>query len=911
MPARDELLEPARNAPNSLWAVNLGYYDLIAIQPVALNGNQGRPLRGIWQASKKKSMRMNGKEDRLAFYAIGSKTADDAFWKADARFPYLLCTRLYLREKISYLEAHKKICAHLDAERKQCEPQNSFDYNVSASIESADFIVFFRSQTYAAPMESIRKLSADVKFIEYSSTVGGWDIRALQAAQKPNAEENLDETFHEVSFRSAVYAPHAFTNWCTAVQKTLGIRKPKKPMFLQGYTDGQFLVRGKIEGTKLRSLFAPDGLLNPNNTLYRNAVNANETQIGLPPRDFDFDKTSDTNAPTVRNCDQADKLFQTWKDTLTTINDAYPLDVIAAERTLNAGLTAMDKAVFEMLNVFAQLEAVHFASDIFIQIYDGIVLFFEQVCEKLRNEFADLQGRRAILSEKVMLHKKQLTSACEFIRSFSELVNFQLQLACEKHPDFGNSIMTFDAPCKLNAYYANFIDLAIQFLQNGDAIQNPTYFKYSFLLVPTLAEKATVQPALPRGEDFRGEVLLVYVPARRVFSPHYFMMFLMHELAHFVGSETRLRKKRFAYLMDMTIGYLVDAVMDNLDAKLHVNPSLVDELNKALSRLWKKHIASQIRLSDPRNQDLPENAEACTFPSPKDAKYYMEGNIRQLYAAVEKLINLDAFLYDMARLIASYVVENTSTEQWRLDVEKKSLAIFESLAKVRQKLTVPILSNSPAKKTGQSLAQVLKDFSWIMSESYADISMCYILEIDLKDYLRSFLLSGAEMFEIIQSIDGPQHFERIRAVIQTMQELHKKRNNEVGIRSWSFETLTWDDESAHVRAFGEALQDKLSERIRRHDEVRKAPPAAKHHKEFYPMSVSVSLEAYLMECFVAMQTKTERTGNENERLKLRRLYYGISKLRKDENGLSYMGRIVDAIWAHRKRLLDRASARTL
>ncbi len=910
--SKDKTMPPHAVGNDILQAYTFGYYDWMEIREV--NRTPEGPYRSIWAASKDKSRHLRGVDNVCSLFAVADGPADSRFWARDAMdLPYLFVSRIYLHKKERFDAAHAHLKQHLqkalDAQKNDTSvvDADSLAYSLYASIDCSDFFVFFRASNYASVQSVIVSLAFEKDYLEFAYTMGGWDsdLFATNApVESPIYERrarllrHVDaETFDGIRIEAAIHSPSSFLYWHSQIQQRLerGGCTVSSACFSQGFSDGTFYIKD-IPSRELLSLYTTNGLMNPGCDDFRAAITDFSTHL-LQVADPSRLKQEDPPGPPLSP--MTGKLMEQWLALLEELRQSSDKGDLRDQ--------FFHKAVFELLNLMMQLEKVRFAREIFVQAYEAVEFFLTQTSELLKQENHHIWEKlerpypKEQPSPNVWLQGNALHEALDFITSWTELIAHTFQTEGEFLPNYGQSMLTFEHPAKLGAFYTAYFLQMIKYLKSGG---NDTA-NYAFMLVPTLRERVWVNPLYSDRSPGGDRLLIASVPSRRLFSPKCLLIILTHECAHFVGAKTRNRAMRFRLMLDMLAAVLSGVFIGEANA----HNLLSDESKRDIDRLA-HDVAASCRAE--ANQYL---APVMRTAKTEAQHLFLDETSQFCHTAYLNVLANNEYIEKICDIIidsetctdGSATHDGSKSIRQRMQKKRRSLPMSEAMFSARDRLLgISRLQEPNPKKQGLVHIVHLKwyadVFAELFSECHADIVSIFALNLSLKDYLQSFLYASVDAQKAIDSIVDPVFFERLYCVIKTMLA----RTEENGKLHWAFENVKWDirEEGDQVQWYGDVFSKKLLERFKQRESLgqMRGTPLNKTTETFFNPQVSDSLQYYLTECYLDME---DRDLNDTASRELQSDLHAMYRLAVEPtSGFDMIRNLVDTARKHQEKILS-------
>lgn len=201
------------------------------------------------------------------------------------------------------------------------------------------------------------------------------------------------------------------------------------------------------------------------------------------------------------------------------------------------------KAVIQTVNTLAQYEGFPMSKDIFYLLFPAFDMFDRRL------DIALKQAEEPENSHKMADIKK---SICDFIDAVNSIIYHTI------HTDQiflmvpGYSGTSFSIPIKLCLAYLWLADKVIRLLNDKD-------YEYNCFITPEM-ESCPVTTLIDMGMPGKDRLICFCSSQRSLYMPRYFTIILTHEIAHYVGTDIRLRKERGAGLIVMLAYFLAEGV---------------------------------------------------------------------------------------------------------------------------------------------------------------------------------------------------------------------------------------------------------------------------------------------------------------------------------------------------------------
>lgn len=120
--------------------------------------------------------------------------------------------------------------------------------------------------------------------------------------------------------------------------------------------------------------------------------------------------------------------------------------------------------------------------------------------------------------------------------------------------------LLFDIPANLLEFYVHFTKQCVRYLwKREEDIEDNDAKDNLLLVIPSVCEKITVEDSLNQEDETR-RLLYIRVPMKLIYNPFHVICSLVHEIAHHSGEKTRMRDRRFEYIVDCCALLLTRAI---------------------------------------------------------------------------------------------------------------------------------------------------------------------------------------------------------------------------------------------------------------------------------------------------------------------------------------------------------------
>ena len=337
-----------------------------------------------------------------------------------------------------------------------------------------------------------------------------------------------------------------------------------------------------------------------------------------------------------------------------------------------------------------------FSEEFVVSIYYAFYIFLKICIEKGKDH-----------SEEIIDFQKEFFS---YINTLSHCTMHGEKCFVQSAPF--NSIL-IDIPPKILAYYTALANKIVNVLR---AENNKQLF--SFIFVPNFNKHINVRSISP-GSDTDNRLLAVYINEEMLHNPYRVACVMFHEIAHFVGDETRCRKER----LQCIIKTLIDAYMTGLG----VSPAAIKSLN--LYDSIEKDIDQRIKEENNEN-----NSNDYTPYLSKIEKYIDDTQgLISIFLNPDKKNYFDN--YDNDKKVSDYIDENDPLFFYI----NSCISTNEETKEYGQKLLFSIITDKiKSVNTDEYDKNHIAQFPPIInaySEAYSDLILCIFTSINLEQYL--------------------------------------------------------------------------------------------------------------------------------------------------------------------------------
>lgn len=240
--------------------------------------------------------------------------------------------------------------------------------------------------------------------------------------------------------------------------------------------------------------------------------------------------------------------------------------------------------------------------------------------------------------------------------------------------------LLFDFPANLLEFYLCFSDKCAQYFQSREMSLDPNC-DYQFLLIPNLCESISINDQFNFMRT-KERLLYVEIPLGLVYDPFHVICSLVHEVAHHSSEATRHRDQRFSLLAGCAAF------------------TLADELGMGDSDTVYRRIHQKIDNEYPANQ-----------------RKYMRDIRKHLLQVTDVLCQTEPFVES---LWTTYLDEKKYDVKDRMHWQNSHMVQY---------------SNDRGTKYTRHLQKKLHEVEYLFKETYADMAMLVLLDLQAEDYV--------------------------------------------------------------------------------------------------------------------------------------------------------------------------------
>lgn len=310
----------------------------------------------------------------------------------------------------------------------------------------------------------------------------------------------------------------------------------------------------------------------------------------------------------------------------------------------------------------------------------------------------------------------------EFLNTFCLYVQNSMRSDRMTMQTMDFNVKMYDVPTKLIAFYSAYVAKVCEILSKNDMPK----CKYDFLTIPGMSSFISVKELFKRRSyDYR--LIQIRIPEYNFYDTKDVMIVLAHEVAHYVGREYRHRKKRYETLI---------ANYAHIYVKYLRSYSLREPLMKSIPcEAWiiaEKRMTTMLTEALEREKDA-EFLQRFRIPqsNAEQRSKILKANEKYAFHFPTVCRNIDLAMHD----IIQYGLEDVFSI---LLYEKKSEEKKEVLNWL-QEVSLRYMFRHEDGSTLLTSQEALKSLRMIYSESFADLMMSLLLQLNMEDYIFSLV----------------------------------------------------------------------------------------------------------------------------------------------------------------------------
>ena len=774
------------------WQV-FGYYDSMNVEKVEAQ-DEKHPLEYVYEDSQRVSFSSNSSLKKHVIYAIGlgDPKVYQTFWEEKDKHPLLLVSLLHFKHPMEcdqqngpdqnsakqgtqVADVHptesslekiiRALQASLDNKGMISAIYSAFDCN--------DAIVFTLANALDTAMQSISDITKDSGAIREIFTIYARKNNIPSLTDESLKKEKLEELKEiwknnqpvlekvEVFMRDASH--------CRLISNTEELEKLYNSKYYSDEYDYCF-EHSERSGYPFRRYIMPgheDVLLTLEKvplplfeTMFSSSSNEDTLIDGFflkrISRTVIYTKPSPTPS-TIPEDDKKDASPTRVSDLIEKLKKAFDFENDTDGRLMNALKTAFsdDKkriplwlgALMELLVELSNIEISLTAYDIYAQAIWAQKTMIDTLCKLVEDakEFAydpTQKGIAKALIEELYSPSSDLSSNFrEYLNGWSQL-SFHAMHAEWQLTQSSDINRLYLFPAKLCRLYSEFMKLSSEFLNKGKK-----HDECMFFITPNIRDIPhflSIYRPIKWPDDLSYVLIHGEIPADNMFSPQVILPHLVHEAAHYAGTEFRKRKLRNNAYLKCLLAYLLHQIL-----KIDLYGQPISKTQLFLDLL----VDQLVQRMFPELNDINGKSDQNDYGD--NVKTSVEKKIDALLRIQPSFIN--PVIVDTIRSIPKYA------EKPRLEQMLSIAGYFRG-----PEMEHDVLSYS----TQNNIRSISKDLMTIFREAFSDLCMIKMMGLTLVEYL-SIICHGIRYDpnkkETDEGIKEPwARHERFYAVMQTV-----------------------------------------------------------------------------------------------------------------------------------------------
>lgn len=532
----------------------LGYYDCMEILDVndfhknrIMMGKGNRNLADMWYQLGGQTASQNGKylQQNIGLFCYDDLPKWDNFEKANEVF---LCACM-IQVKEEQRKQYKKVEDAIEGLSFNLKSDETLNSILFRTLDNEDYVLLIKSNSYKCIVHYVEIVS-EIEDIEYTHSICGISEVYLQCLEKVGYD------FDTVEWLGSQLKDDLIAEVVMKIVLNSGVNVNEMLRSLP--IDGEWsYVLGHpdvITSSKNIKMSKVIGLLKKNlgvdhsNPLYGKDILNIETILKIEKNSFtvsmpfDFDKSQSKTSEISKWCEL--KIKQ--------LRENYKMIREMGDETFMAFYEAM----IQSLNMLAPYEGSKFSRDIFYMIFPAIRLFYHQLDQIMledkgnNGDYEIKLGRLKERDKEILIHS---------ITQFMDAVDPIIYRAVHGEQNFltvpGYGGVIFAIPAKLMLMYMAYAWKVINVLNDSDE------HKYVCCIKPMVNAKIRTV-VIDFTMDPSKRLIQIETSHRILYMPRAMLMMLGHEISHFSGDETRIRKKRLEYMIKALAYIGAEAVFD-------------------------------------------------------------------------------------------------------------------------------------------------------------------------------------------------------------------------------------------------------------------------------------------------------------------------------------------------------------
>ena len=713
-----------------VWYRTFGNYDAISIRPFDDLGFKKEEIDNnlvfetMWDKTLKMTEKLTPGESIQNLFAVMGKDSNpkvslEDFWALESS--YLFASMLQIKCVSQQDEPYdKQIDRKIIEISEYLDKYTSLSYKIYLSLDCCDLILFIKSDSYFEAENCIHKIQMEFEYAHYSYSICGMDLQRI-------CNSETEEVLPKLTICAVFSKAQNYQLWYEKFVKEYRGLSETDDQKSRGFKDYQRLGN-------------EDVCIN----IFNYSIKDHAKQIlnGVLSQRCD-----ELTHSLVRLRIHLDVDFSYFHNQLELEKNTDGISCIGNDKICKGNENIEGharKALFEILNACSHLEKKCFALD----VQDCIRNIFPQFVEKIE-QYSD--------AKKFDIAPKDSLSFKDSVRQFTEgimsIVNGSLHADRMFFQVPGFNAVLYDIPSKLLMYYTAYMQRTIDVLNHEDETKI-----YKSLLCPDLYFNTAIVKLFDyerigqKNDSLKissPRIFKANVPVKRLFEPRTLMQELCHEAAHFSGNNLRRRSVRTKYMIKMLADIIFSRITYAYNPAEKAFYSLF-EFDKDFSTEVIKYIEDQIRNSF-KNKIKEESRK---FVEGEAHHQYVTKNT--LFDIVYELLHDEAKLDKLFSCIEGLIDRSTqSTVEFVLNLQK----LF-----IIYKKHIWILK--------AECFDIVEDVHMLTYESYADLILLNVLQLESVEYLEHFCdyIMEEKIEEEYSALSANGLGERILSIIKSKGE---------------------------------------------------------------------------------------------------------------------------------------------
>lgn len=363
----------------------------------------------------------------------------------------------------------------------------------------------------------------------------------------------------------------------------------------------------------------------------------------------------------------------------------------------------------------------------------------------------------------------------DFFNCLNALVNSAMHSERQFIQATAFDAVIYDVPAKILAFYMALID-DVKEIMRGDNDK-----KYTFILTPSFSNDILVSVISYQEENVlpHDRILKVEINEKSLYNPPEIEWQIVHEVAHFMGDDSRkreIRKERmiFSVIFVVLIRIFHSSLLNGHIKELEV---LTEELKNMLMK-WGHFskdvenyssclyfLGNDIQEEFKRNEQIKSCVQSYLMYRLEDfsENVKLQDYVERLFLKHGGTVNREILKKTDRKIISNMILLDMEERMSYLNVES-----YERFLKYGE-MDRSVLSQEEDELEKYPLGEIVRVLLSIYYEAYADIQEVLITGIDYQDYLLNFLGNEEGAWEL-ETKDNMEDMGRISMVCMVMEK---------------------------------------------------------------------------------------------------------------------------------------------